>query len=517
MPVTDTPSRRYRLTTQDATFVYGETPNGPLHIGSILMFEGKIDFDDFVKHIEGRLHLVPRYRQRLVQAPFNLAHATLEDDPKFKIQNHVIRHILRPGMNQSEAIDEIMRHYEVPLDFSRPLWEMHSFEGLEGARTAIVSKVHHSLVDGVSGVELLKVMFDLKPVPDPIEAPAQEWQPEKPSTPMLRMLEAMRDITARPVQTAMETSRELMRDPESFADQARTVMDGFTQLTELARRRIVSTPWNSGLVGQRRALAWSVMSFGDFRKIRNAFGGSINDVVLTILTEAASRYLQHHGYAANGQLCIGCPVNVRHKEEQSSLGNRVSMMFPMLPAEPMDVVERLKYVFGETEKIKTAQLPQALERLMSMGDSVPPALLGIGSRMSTMALNAASAMFKLSGYKPRPDGFLLPTMGINFVATNVPGVQVPQYLFGHKCLEQIPLVPCGATLGYGVAILSYNQTLCFGMSADPNLMPDVSLMKFFVDEVFAEMKERAQVADADKKAATTTSAEASSSAAAGGS
>jgi len=181
-------------------------------------------------------------------------------------------------------------------------------------------------------------------------------------------------------------------------------------------------------------------------------------------------------------------------------------MFPMLPAEPMDLVERLRYVNAETERIKEAQLPQALERMMSMADSIPPSFMGVGSRIGTMALNAATTLFKLSGYKPRPDGFLLPTMGINFIATNVPGVQVPQYLFGHKCLEQVPLVPCGATLGYGVAILSYNSTLCFGMNADPNLMPDVSLMKFFVDEIFAELKDRAQAAHAEKEASTTSAA-----------
>lgn len=508
----DTPTRRYRLSTQDATFIYAETSNSPLHIGSILMFEGKIDFEDFVQHVESRLHLIPRYRQRLMRVPFNLGHAVLEDDPKFHIENHVIRHLLRPGMSQAEAIDEMLRHYETPLDYQRPLWEMHSFENLEGARTAIVSKVHHALVDGVSGVELLKVMFDLKQHPEPIEPPAEPWEPEKPSTAIARWLEAMRDATATPVKTAIETSRQLMRDPEALGDEARTLSDGLQQMTQITTRRIVSTPWNSGLVGPRRSLAWSTMSFGDFRRIRNAFGGSINDVVLTILTEAAARYLQHHGYSTDGQLCIGCPVNVRHKEEATVLGNRVSMMFPMIPAEPMDLVERLRYVNAETERIKGAQLPQALERLMSIADRIPPTLMGVGSRISTMALSVATTMFKFSGYKPRPDGFLLPTLGINFVATNVPGVQVPQYLFGHKCLEQVPLVPCGATLGYGVAILSYNSTLCFGMSADPNLMPDVSLMKFFVDEIFAELKERTQAAQADKEAAMA----ATTSAAAGG-
>ncbi len=499
-------SRRYRLSTQDATFIYAETPNSPLHIGSILMFEGKIDFDDFVQHVESRLHLVPRYRQRMMPVPFNLGHAVLEDDPNFRIENHVIRHLLRPGMSQAEAIDEMLRHYETILDYKRPLWEMHSFENLEGARTAIVSKVHHALVDGVSGVELLKVMFDLKPNPDPIEPPAEPWQAEEPSTAIGRWLEAAREAATVPVKGAIQTSRELMREPEALADEARNFTDGLRQMTQITTRRIVSTPWNSGLVGPRRALAWSTMSFGDFRKIRNAFGGSINDVVLTILTEAASRYLQHHGYAPNGQLCIGCPVNVRHKEEATALGNRVSMMFPMLPAEPMDLVERLQYVNAETERIKEAQLPQALERMMSMAENIPPTLMGAGSRITTMALNAATTLFKLTGYKARPGRFLLPTVGINFIATNVPGVQVPQYLFGHKCLEQVPLVPCGATLGYGVAILSYNTTLCFGMSADPNLMPDVSLMKFFVDEVFSELKDRAQVAFAEKEAATTSAA-----------
>jgi diacylglycerol O-acyltransferase / wax synthase len=499
-------SRRYRLSTQDATFIYAETPANPLHIGSILLFEGKIDCADFSRHIESRLHLIPRYRQRMVQVPFNLGHAVMEDDPHFRIENHVIRHLLRPGMSQGEAVDEMLRHYEAPLDYNRPLWEMHSFENLEGARTAIVSKVHHALVDGVSGVELLKVMFDLKQHPDPVEPPATPWEPELPSTPIRRILEAMRDSTVGSFNSAIETSQQLMREPEALGDEARNFTDALQQLGQIGARRIVSTPWNSGLVGPRRSLAWSTMSFGDFRRIRNAFGGSINDVVLTILSEAAARYLQHHGYAVNGQLCIGCPVNVRHKDEAGALGNRVSMMFPLLPAEPTDLVERLTYVSAETERIKDAQLPQALERLMTMAESIPPAVMGAGSRMGSMARSAASTLFKLTGYKAQPDGFLLPTMGINFIATNVPGVQVPQFLFGHKCLEQVPLVPCAATMGYNVAILSYNSTLCFGMSADPYLMPDVSLMKFFVDEVFSELKDLAQTAQAEKEAAATTSA-----------
>jgi hypothetical protein len=238
-------------------------------------------------------------------------------------------------------------------------------------------------------------------------------------------------------------------------------------------------------------VAWSRQSFTDFRAIRSAFGGSVNDVVLAILTEGAARYLQHHGYAVEGQqLCIGCPVNVRHKSEKSSLGNRVSMMFPTAPAEPMDIIERLQLIHEETERIKAAGSAQALEALMGLGEAIPPSMVGPAARAATTMMDVAGRMAKWTDWKPRPDGFGLPAFGINFIATNVPGVQVQQYINGHLCLDMVPLVPLGATMGYAVAILSYYKNLNFGMMADPRVMPDVALMKAFVDDAFAEMKRR---------------------------
>jgi hypothetical protein len=209
------------------------------------------------------------------------------------------------------------------------------------------------------------------------------------------------------------------------------------------------------------------------------------------LTEGAARYLHHHGYAVDGQqLCIGCPVNVRHRDEKSSLGNRVSMMFPTAPAAPMDIVERLKLIHEETERIKAAGSAQALEAMMGLGDTIPPSLIGPASRAATTMLDVAGRLAKWTDWKPRPDGFGLPAFGINFIATNVPGVQVPQYINGHVCLDMVPLVPLGATMGYAVAILSYYKSLYFGMMADPRVMPDVALMKAFVDDAFAELKRR---------------------------
>ncbi|MGH7248385.1 MAG: WS/DGAT domain-containing protein, partial [Pseudomonadota bacterium] len=250
---------------------------------------------------------------------------------------------------------------------------------------------------------------------------------------------------------------------------------------------------NAGVVTERREIAWTRQSFADFRAIRQAFGGSVNDVVLTILTEGAARYLDHHGYKGRGEeLCIGCPVNVRHRDERSALGNRVSMMFPTAPAEPKDVVERLRLIAAETERIKQSGSAQSLESLMRLAEGVPPTLIAMGSRIATGAIDAAAALAKFSGWKPTAGGFALPASMINFVATNVPGVQVPLYLLGHRCLDMIPLVPLGATLGYSVAILSYNQSLYFGMMAEPRLTPDVALMRAYVDEAFAELRRRGQ-------------------------
>jgi diacylglycerol O-acyltransferase len=481
----------YRLSTQDATFIYAESDSGPLHIGSIGLFEGEIAFDALLRHIEDRIHLVPRYRQRLIEVPLNLAHAMMEDDPNFSVENHVFRHELAPGLSEAQALDEMMLVFEKPLDRARPLWEMHLYNGLEGGRTAVMWKVHHCLVDGVSGVELLKVMYDFKRDPDPVEPPDEAWVPQPGSKPMERVLDAARDLMRSAMNGLREGTRELLNNSNSAAKTAKSMAAAASAMGALASRRLATTPWNAGVVTQSRQVSWTRQSFADFRAIRTAFGGSINDVVLTILTEGAARYLRHHGYENHDRvLCIGCPVNVRHRDERTALGNRVSMMFPAVPAEPTDVVERLRLINGETERIKESGSAQSLEMLMRFSDAIPPAMIAGVSRAATMALDAAAALTRSSGWTPRPGGFGLPAAGINFIATNVPGVMVPQYLCGHLCLDMVPLVPLGAALGYGVAILSYNQYLYFGLMAEPRMLPDVALMRAFVDEAFAELRRR---------------------------
>jgi diacylglycerol O-acyltransferase / wax synthase len=226
--------------------------------------------------------------------------------------------------------------------------------------------------------------------------------------------------------------------------------------------------------------------------IRNAFGGTVNDIVVAVLAEGAARYLKHHGYSTDGFLRLGCPASVRRTEEQTDLGNRVSMMFPTVPAAPMDMVERLRVVGEENYQIKADGLPQELERLTALADLVPPALMVGVARLGIMAMGTVGAIARASGWRPRPDGFLMRPPGFHFVATNVPGVQVPLYLAGHRCAAHIGLVPIGGNLGLGVAIVSYNGDLCYGMVADPDLVPDLALMKAYVEQVFAELKSEAE-------------------------
>ena len=381
-------SSSYRLSTQDATFIYGESQSGPLHIGSIGLFEGRVDFNGLLGHFEERMHLVPRYRQRLIEVPLNLAHAVMEDDPEFAIENHVHQHELPDAMSEGDALGEMMRVFQSPLDRKHPLWALHVFYNLDGNRTALMWKVHHCLVDGVSGVELLKVMYDFRAEPDDVPQPPEPWVAAKPSSLIRRMADAMRSQIQGAVNATIDAAVEVIEDPASVAERARQLGEASRVMTELATRRIVQTPWNSTPVTQDRVVTWTRQTFADFRAIRTAFGGSVNDVVLAMLTEGAARYLEHHGYPVEGQqLCIGCPVNVRHRDERSSLGNRVSMMFPTAPAAPMDIVERLKLIHEETERIKSAGSAQALEAMMGLGDTIPPSLIGPASRAATTMLD----------------------------------------------------------------------------------------------------------------------------------
>jgi len=287
-------------------------------------------------------------------------------------------------------------------------------------------------------------------------------------------------------------AQELLRSPKELAERTSQLGEAARALSRLFSRPIVSAPWNAGLVGQRRNLARSRYPFTDIRAIRNAFGGTVNDVVLAMVSEAAARYLAQHGCNPGElPLRIGCPVNISRENERGALGNRISMTFPELPATPMEPVDRLKAVVQETERINSSRVAQSLELLTEAMNLVPPSLMGLTSMLASVGIDSAAVLSKL--VPALPNGrFGIPACGVNFIATSTPGVQVAQYLAGHVLLDTIGLAPLAGNFGYGVSIFGYHQNLYFGMMAEPRLMPDVELMRSLLDEVFGELKQAAE-------------------------
>src|SRR5271166_2041171 len=371
----------HRLAGQDATFIYGESRNGPLHIGSLSFFEDQITYPELIRHFESKLDLVPRYRQRLIPVPFNLNHATFEDDPDFKIENHVKFHQLPADTSEAQLIEKAMAVYCKPLDRSRPLWEVNLFNGFKD-RSLVMWSIHHSLVDGVSGMELLNVVMDFRPDPPMTESNAPPWSPKPVPGPLRQLIDAALDRAQEQVDSMRRLSR-VAPDLRSLVKDLGSAAGTLARLARQMTRPIAATPWSASLVSQERTLAWLRTSFADIRAIRAAFGGTINDVVLTMLSEGAARYLRYHDVEPGAPFRIGCPVNLRHEDESGSLGNRVSMMFPELPAEPMDPVARLKLVAAETQRIKEAAEPQTLEALMSNGGTVSPAFTAMLAGIAT--------------------------------------------------------------------------------------------------------------------------------------
>jgi WS/DGAT/MGAT family acyltransferase len=476
-----------RLSTQDAGFLYGESRTAPLHIGGVSIFDGEIRFETALQYMKDRIHLVPRYRQRLLFAPFNLNHAMLVDDPDFKIENHFKRHKLK-GNTQAEMLREALDIFEPLLDRGKPLWEIYMLEGLKG-RAAMLTKVHHALVDGVSGMEIQRLTSDFTPETPPPPPPKEAWNPPALPSPTEVLIGAARDFFKAQLDSTSRALEELVRNPAEVTERTNKMVESMQSIARTFARPIVTTPWNAALISSKRSVTLCRYPFADFRAIRSAFGGTVNDVVLTILSEAAARYLKYHGYATGGgEMRIGCPVNVRRPEEQTDLGNRVSIMFPTVPADSMDIAQRHQRVCAETERIKKDQIPQTLDRMMDSGNLMPPALIEMMSRIGQVNMDTASAIVRSWNFKPSPGGPAMAPPGINLMASNVPGFQIPTYFCGRKLEEMLAVFPLSGNIGYGVGITSYNQEMFLNLTSDPTLLPDLDRMKLFCDEVFEEFR-----------------------------
>ncbi len=468
-----------RLTATDASFLYMESATSPMHISSLHVLEGELGFDEVFTHYAERMHLLPAYRRRVAFVPFNLAHPTWEDDPEFDLRNHVQHHELAADASMEDALDAAMELNEPMLERDRPLWKVWVITGMRD-RTLLLMMTHHAMIDGVSGIELTTIIFDFDAKGSNREPADGTWAPDSMPSPMTRMNSALQDN----LQTARESQPlSALFDPE----QRRLLARAGRVLRRFVSEPAVTAPFNAGIVGRQRKLRYLTESFTEIREIRRALGGTINDVVLTVVSEALARYLEAKGEKTEDeQMRIMCPVSVRTESESGALGNRVSAVFPTLPAWPMEVGQRLKAVCTEMERIKHDQEAQALALLSESSSGIwpvamaPAQLIGTPFDPTRLALNMRMPSMPNLGGRP-------PNYGFNFVCTNVPGVQVPQYLAGHKVLEVIGIILLAGNVGFSMPILSYNQQLCFSFVCEPRLLPDVELLVESARDAFAEL------------------------------
>jgi diacylglycerol O-acyltransferase len=478
-----------RLTESDSGFLYGETASGPLQTASISIVDGAISFKKIYKYVEARLHLVPQFRQRLAWVPMNIAHPKWVDDPNFKLENHIIHHQLPKGTALLDAIDAAVDLNLGLMDRERPLWKYIVISGVKD-RTLLLQQIHHAMIDGASAVHLSTVLYDFQPDAEPPPPPETAWQPAPLPTAYELVAEAMRENAAEFAQNNPLLNLQGGSESSGLLARGTEVMAKFS-------RPAITAPWNAGLLGPKRKMRWSTYPFGDFREIRNAFGGTVNDVILTTVSEGAARYLaMHDEQTADQYFRIMCPVSVRTEDQAGALGNRVSAMFPMLPAWPMDILERHQAVCQETMQIKDQQEAQALTLMQETGFSMPSVLFAplqlVGTAFDPTAWAAQNPMPVPPSFGSRP-----PFFGMNFVCTNVPGVQVPQYLAGHEVLEPTAVMMMSGTMGYGLAITSYNQKMVISYTCEPRLLPDLEKMVEATESAFTELLEAARNSNSD--------------------
>nr|WHV03909.1 putative wax ester synthase/acyl-CoA:diacylglycerol acyltransferase [uncultured bacterium] len=469
------PELNRRLSSLDATFLYLEKKECPLHIGSTSVFEGKIPLKDLRKHIEDRLHLIPRYQQKVVPDPFNIAHPTWEYAEDFDIENHIHEVKSKKKVTHEDLTRIAGEKMTEVMDRNKPLWELFVVNNLEGGKSAMIAKVHHCMVDGISGVDLIKIMFDITPEGTPIPPKPQEQPKPKKLDPTRAFFDSLLGSMEEGMNRLLEMQGGMLYLASSLADpKMAEKLPDIAGVLPAAASPAPPLPFNGECSGERK-LAWSEFSFTDARLIKNVLGGSVNDVVLTVLSEAVSRYAKSHKVDVNERIVrFMVPVSLRQKDKRGSLGNLISILPVEIPLDIKDLPKRFKHVNEKTALMKETKLAEGF--------------LTVGAMYSMMPAPLQSVIGQLAN---------TPFPTFNMVATNVPGPQIPLYLVGKKMLKHYPYVPVGYQLGLGCAIFSYNKDLYFGLSSDAQAMSDVEKFKEILDETFADLK--AVVIDLEEK------------------
>jgi WS/DGAT/MGAT family acyltransferase len=464
-----------RLTPLDASFLHLEDQNQPMHVGGVLVFEGDAPaYDDFVGHIESRLAMVPRYRQRLAPVPLGQGRPKWTDDEEFDVCFHVRSTAIPSPGGERELKRLASRIFAAPLNRDKPLWEMWLIEGLEGDRFAVLSKTHHAVVDGISGLDILSVLF--ADADDERARESRDWQPQPAPGGLQLLAEALIERATQPAEIVRLPWR-LLRKPRQAAQKAFEYAVGAGALAWAGMQPAPRTPYNARLVGTSRRFTWVRGNLDDVKQIKNELGGTVNDVALAVVTAGLRRLLVERGEDPPRQgLRAMVPVNVRDAGERLALGNRVSSLFVHLPVATDSAAARYAATVAEAERLKAGDQAAAGSALVGPAALAPPVLHSVAARSLF-----ASRLF-------------------NVTVTNVPGPQLPLYAFGCPLLEIVGLVPLAASHCLGVAVLSYNGNVTFGLVADRDTVPDLHVLRAGIEDELAELRQLAGLVSAPAKA-----------------
>ncbi|MGH9136879.1 MAG: WS/DGAT/MGAT family O-acyltransferase [Acidimicrobiales bacterium] len=470
-----------RLSAQDSAFLHVEKPQQPMHVGSLGILDGgplhdehgRFKIDEARDVIASRLHLVPRFRKKVLFVPLQQGRPVWVDDEQFDLAYHVrLTALPKPG-SEEQLLALFARIQGHLLDRRRPLWELWFVEGLEGGRVATIQKTHHCMVDGVSGVDVATVLFDLSPEVTQLEPPP--WKASPSPSPTQLMLESVVERAVEPAEI-VRTARAAWRGPRRVLDRTRDLARVVVSTVPQAPKM----PWNVPISPHRRWVPVRV-PLAEAKAIKDAasadprFGGRItlNDVVLASVTAGLRAFLESRDEPLDPglELKAMCPVTMRPKEERdaaaaqgsAALGNRVSMMTAALPVGLEDPADRLRAVSEVMRTLKESGDAVSADMLVQMTNYVPPTVLAMASRL------------------------LVGSRAVNLTVTNVPGPQFPLYCLGAEVLEAFPYVPILDGQALCVAILSYNGQLEFGITTDRDVMPDIPVFADGIRDGFREL------------------------------
>ena len=475
-----------QLSGLDTMFLNLETNAVPMHVGSVAILDvpaapAGFGFNTVKQLIESRLHLLPMFRRRLVTSPLNLDQPYWIEDPDFELENHVRHRALpQPGSDRQLA-DFVCDVISTRLDRSQPLWRVYYVEGLKGGRAALVTKIHHACIDGVAGTELMSVLLDVDAKPRQVAPPDKPWTPEPLPSPMTLALSTVASLVTTPrdaVRLARETLPILFSAGRSAWAQrvaarrakAEVVDDESGMKIGAAPRTLFNTT-----ITARRSFATRSVPLADIKFVKNAFGTSVNDVVLTICAEALRTYLKARSALPDKTLVAAVPVSVRTEHEKGTGGNKVVMARSALGTHIADPVERLMAISKRMGNVKKA-FKATPARLMMDWMSVPaPALLAQAARLYEN--------FSIQDYVYPP---------YNLVISNVPGPAQPLYFSGARVLANYPVSIPFHGLGFNITVMSYQDNLDIGLVGHRGTVPDPERVGQSMAEALVTLKERAQ-------------------------